>query len=159
MKKILITFIMCFFNYYLFAQLPFVSFKPVEVQSYTPPVVNTQSNNLPFVSYTPVFSVTQRNLSQVILDDGIYELVVEYSSNSTSNELYTLDVRIENDKITHIYFGNGGYVHNGRNNSGYSWSGGGIRWDVNNNGKIRGGKAIIQLNYGNGRWQLFTIKF
>ena len=120
--------------------------------------IKAQSYDLPFVSHTPVFSVTQRNLSQVILDDGVYELLVEYKSNTTNYEQYTLEVRIENDKVTHIYFGNGGYVHNGWNNSGYTWNGGGIRWNVDYYGNIISGTAIIQLNYGNGRWQLFTIK-
>ena len=121
--------------------------------------VKAQSYDLPFVSHTPVHSVTQRNLGQVILDDGLYELTVEYQSNSTNYEIYTLEVRIKKDNITHIYFGNGGYVHNGWNNSGYTWSGGGIKWNVDYYGNIISGKAVIQLNYGNGRWQLFTIKF
>lgn len=133
--------------YSIFVMLLFISL-PTKAQVY-----------LPFVSYTPSFEVTHRNLSQVILDDGIYELPVEYRSNSTNYERYTLDVQIRNDQITRIYFGNGGSVHNGTNNSGYIWSGGGIRWNVDYYGNIIGGEAIIYLKYTEGRWQLFTISF
>ncbi|MBO5919326.1 MAG: hypothetical protein J6Q34_02395 [Bacteroidales bacterium] len=118
----------------------------------------TAQNYLPFVSHTPVFDVTQRNLREVILDDGVYTLPVEYQSNSTSYERYTLNVKIQNDQITHIYFDNGGYLHRGSNNSGYTWSGGGIRWNVDYNGNIRSGIAKISIKYSGGRWQLFTIK-
>ncbi|MBR5147884.1 MAG: hypothetical protein IKV15_01645 [Bacteroidaceae bacterium] len=121
--------------------------------------IKAQTFDLPFVSYTPTFSVTQRNLRQVILDDGIYKLGVEYKSNSTNFAQYELEVRIQNDNVTHIYFGNDGYVHSGRNNSGYTWRGGGINWNVDFYGNITGGSAIIQVNYQGGRWQLFTINF
>ena len=83
--------------------------------------VFSQTHNIPFVSCTPVYDVTQRNLRQVILDDGVYEVLVDYKSNTTSREQYVLDVRIQNDNITHIYFNNGGYVHNGVNYSDYTW--------------------------------------
>ena len=126
-----------------------IASSPAEAQSY----------NLPFVSYTPVFDVTQRNLQQVILDDGIYELAIECNSSTNSSARYLLDVAIKNDTVTHIYFDNGGYLHSGYNNSGYSWSGGGIKWYVDYYGNITGGIAIIQVTYNNGRWQLFTIRF
>ena len=61
--------------------------------------------------------------------------------------------------ITHIYFNNGGSVHNGRNNSGYTWSGGGIEWNVDIYGNIKGGRAIVDVTYLGGGWQLFTIDF
>jgi hypothetical protein len=121
--------------------------------------IQSQTYNPPFVSYTPVYDVTQRNLRQVVLDDGVYEVLVDYKSNTTSREQYVLDVRIQNDNITHIYFNNGGYVHNGVNYSDYTWRGGGIRWNVDYSGNIISGYAVIQLTYEGGRWQLFTIDF
>ena len=121
--------------------------------------VFSQTPNIPFVSSTPVFDVTQRNLRQVVLDDGVYELTVDYMSNTTNHERYTLDVRIQNDNVTYIYFNNGGYVHNGVNYSDYTWRGGGIRWNVDYLGNIISGYAVIQLTYDGGRWQLFTINF
>lgn len=117
----------------------------------------SQVYNLPFVSHTPVFDVTQRNLREVILDDGVYEVNVDYSSDTGHGARYVLDVRIQSDKVTYIYFNNGGYIHSGSNNSGYTWRGGGIRWDVDYYGTIRSGKAVIQVTYQDGSWQLFTI--
>jgi hypothetical protein len=116
-----------------------------------------QNYNLPFVSHTPVFDVTQRNLSEVLLEDGVYELEVDYSSNTGHDASYVLDVRIQDDKVTYIYFPNGGSVHSGRNSSGYTWRGGGIRWNLDYYGNIKSGRAVIQVNYRDGSWQLFTI--
>lgn len=118
-----------------------------------------QTFDIPFVSYTPTFNVTQRNLGQVLLEDGVYNLVVEYKSNSTNYAQYKLEVRIQSDNVTHIYFDNGGYIHSGRNNSGYTWRGGGIKWNVDYYGNVTGGSAVIQVTYQGGRWQLFTIDF
>ena len=58
-----------------------------------------------------------------------------------------------------LHFNNGGSVHSGRNNSGYTWRGGGIQWNTDWYGNIQSGKAIMQVDYGNGQWQLFTIVF
>lgn len=113
---------------------------------------------IPFVSYTPVFETTQRNLRQVILDDGIYELVVDCESHTSHRARYILEVRIQNDNVTAIYFDNGGSVHSGWNNSGYSWSGGGIRWSTDYYGNITSGYAVIQVTYQGGGWQLFTVR-
>lgn len=121
--------------------------------------ISTVSAQLPFVSFTPVYETSQRNLRQVILDDGVYEMVVECKSSSGSHAEYILDVRIQNDTITYIYFNNGGYLHSGWNSSGYRWSGGGIEWRSDYYGNITSGRAVIQVTYENGRWQLFTIRF
>lgn len=122
---------------------------PVKAQYYTPP----------FITYTPVFDVTQRNLNEVVLDNGIYELTVNCKSHTGLDQDYILDVRIYNDRVTHIYFDNGGSVHSGENNSGYTWRGGGIEWNTDWYGSIQSGKAVMQVDYGNGQWQLFTITF
>ena len=111
------------------------------------------------VYYTPFFRTTTRNLSQIILENGIYKLPVQYESNTGHNATYILNVKIQNDKITCIYFDNGGSVHDGYNNSGYTWDGGGIKWDTDWNGNIQSGIAIIQVRYHDGGYQLFTIKF
>ena len=123
--------------------------QPACAQYYTPP----------FVTYTPVFDVTQRNLNEIVLDDGVYELTVNCKSHTGLDQNYTLDVRIQDDRVVQIYFNNGGSVHSGRNNSGYTWRGGGIQWNTDWYGNIQSGKAIMQVDYGNGQWQLFTIVF
>lgn len=110
------------------------------------------------IGYTPTFSVTSRNLQQVILDDGVYKVIVEYLSHTGHKATYTLNVKVQQDNVTSIYFDDG-YIHSGYNNSGYSWRGGGIRWDVDWSGNIRNGTAIIQVTYNNGGYQLYTIHF
>lgn len=111
------------------------------------------------VYYTPFFRTTTRNLNKTILDDGVYKLPVEYSSNTGHEATYILNVKIQNDNITCIYFDNGGLIHAGYNNSGYTWRGGGINWNTDWDGNIQSGMAVIQINYNDGDWQLFTIKF
>ena len=120
---------------------------------------NAQYYTPPYAVYTPSFNVTQRNLDEIVLDDGIYELTVNCKSHTGLDRDYTLEVRIQDDRVTQIYFGNGGSVHSGRNNSGYTWRGGGIRWNTDRYGNIKSGEAIMQVHYGNGLWQLFTIVF
>ena len=120
---------------------------PIKAQYYTPP----------FVTYTPVFEVTQRNFNEIVLEDGVYEMTVNCKSHTGLDQNYTLDVRVQDDRAVQIYFGNGGSVHSGRNNSGYTWRGGGIEWRTDWSGNITGGKAVMQIDYGNGQWQLFTI--
>jgi hypothetical protein len=108
--------------------------------------------------YTPFFRTTTRNLSKVILQNGVYELPVHYESNTGHTTRYNLNVKIQNDNIVCIYFGNGGCVHSGYNNSGYTWRGGGIQWNTDYYGNVNSGRAIIQIEYNDGRWQLFTIQ-
>lgn len=111
-----------------------------------------------YIGYIPIFPVTSRNLREVILDNGVYELPVSCQSHTGQRANYILDVKIQNDNVICIYFGNGGYVHRGHNNSSYSWRGGGIEWDVDWRGNIISGSAIIQIDYDNGKYQLFTIR-
>jgi hypothetical protein len=92
------------------AQVPLVSYTPVSGTAYNHANANLHSTpQIPFVSYTPVHNVTYRNLRNVILEDGIYELIVNCCSHTSLNQNYTLDVNIKDDTVTHIYFGNDGY--------------------------------------------------
>ncbi len=111
------------------------------------------------IGYTPTFQVTTRNLRQVVLDDGIYKVSVECQSHTGHKATYTLYVKVQQDNVTYIYFDNGGYIHSGYNNSGYTWRGGGIQWNVDWSGNIINGNAVIQVNYDYGGYQLFTIHF
>lgn len=120
--------------------------------------LKAQSYSDIFTTYTPIFSVTQRNLDQVILDDGIYSMKVDYESNTGHKATYVLDVTIRRDNVVRIDFGNGGCVHQGPNNSNYTWYGGGIRWLLDFEGNIQGGLSTIQVNGPDGQWQLFTIR-
>jgi len=59
------------------------------------------------------------------ISNGWYNATVKYyNPNTDTQSTYSLSVRVENDAVTAIDFGNGGSVHSGYNNSGYSYSGG-----------------------------------
>ncbi len=90
---------------------------------------------------------------------GIYKVSVECQSHTGHKATYTLYVKVQQDNVTYIYFDNGGYIHSGYNNSGYTWRGGGIQWNVDWSGNIINGKAVIHVNYDYGGYQLFTIHF
>lgn len=137
MKKVLFTIL-------VFVFIPLVV---LDAQSYIPPLA----------SYTPSFPVSQRNIPDIILDDGVYEVVVEYQSNTEHQATYKLDVYIQNDTVVKIYFNNGGSLHSGYNNSGYTFRGGGITFSTDFQGNITSGTARIQVDYGNGQWQYFII--
>lgn len=119
--------------------------------------VNAQSINLPLATYIPSLPVSYRNISEIVLEDGVYEVVVEYESSSSHSATYKLDVYIKNDTVERIYFNNGGSLHSGYNNSDYTYRGGGIYFKTDYEGNIIGGEAKIQVTYNNNTWQYFII--
>lgn len=120
-------------------------------------LLKAQSYLPPFVSYTPSLPVSQRNISNIVLEDGVYEVIVQYRSNTEHEATYKLNVYIRNDTVEKIYFNNGGSLHSGYNNSGYTYRGGGITFSTDYQGNITSGEARIQVDYGNGQWQYFVI--
>jgi len=59
------------------------------------------------------------------LQDGWYSATVKYYNyNTGTRSTYSLDVKVEYDRVVKIDFGNGGSVHSGYNDSGYTYSGG-----------------------------------
>ena len=156
MKKFVLLSIIIFCVDYVYAQ-----YIPVPT-IFSPPMGGYNSNIRPQQSrrglqYTPIFSVTSRNIRYQVLDNGVYELRVDYESSTSHSATYNLQVRIQNDTVTAIYFGNGGSVHSGQNDSGYDYRGGGIEFNVDFLGEIKGGYARIQVTYPDGDWQLFTV--
>lgn len=64
-------------------------------------------------------------LNDVGLSDGTYVATVIYSNPSTRTiSTYTLEVKVVENRVVKIDFGNGGYVHTGINYSGYVYEGG-----------------------------------
>lgn len=164
-KSLLATFLVLFISCIALptkAQIPFTYYEPVQPQTNStyrePNITFRQETQIPFTYYKPAHPVTSRNLEEIIIKDGLYEMNVNCRSSTGLDKNYILDVKITNDYVTYIYFGNGGSVHSGRNNSGYTWRGGGIRWTIED-GEITGGTAIMEVDYGEGQWQLFTIRF
>lgn len=59
------------------------------------------------------------------VQDGRYKASVRYSNLSTGTESsYVLYVTVENDQVVKIHFDNGGELHTGYNEHGYTYSGG-----------------------------------
>jgi len=59
------------------------------------------------------------------IDDGWYKSSVNYSNYSTGTYAkYTLNVKVEYDRVVAIDFGNDGSVHSGCNDEDYTYSGG-----------------------------------
>jgi len=85
------------------------------------------------------------------LEDGWYASTVQYSNYSTgTNARYTLNVKVEYDKITNIDFGNGGSVHSGFNNEGYIYSGGFLIVEKDFAGNIVAATAAVTVSDDNG---------
>jgi len=56
------------------------------------------------------------------IDNGWYTARVGYYNVRTyTRATYSLDVKVEYNQVTAIDFGNGGFVHSGYNNSGYTY--------------------------------------
>lgn len=107
------------------------------------------SAQVPFTTYKSV-----RN----VLKNGIYEATVYYNSSTGQKSRYTLNVKVADDRVTAIYFGNNGYVHVGYNNEGYSYSGGALSFSKGYNGEITGATTVVQVRYNNGAVQQFKIE-
>jgi hypothetical protein len=75
-------------------------------------------------------------LSQQI-DNGWYTARVGYYNAKTyTRATYSLKVKVEYNSVTAIDFGNGGSVHSGYNNSGYTYYGGSLYMEKNYQGQI-----------------------
>jgi hypothetical protein len=79
------------------------------------------------------------------IEDGWYQATVGYSNYS-----YTLNVKVEDNTVTEIDFGNGGSIHSGQNSSEYTYSGGSLSFGIDSNGKITSGNASISVDDENG---------
>lgn len=128
MKKIIISFILVFFC---------GMYCPIKAQTY-------------FTNY----KVETTN----VLKAGWYNATVYYKSSTGQKSTYTLNVQVSNDAVIAINFGNGGSVHTGYNNEGYSYSGGSLSFSQDYNGNITGASTTVQIRYSNGTVELFQIE-
>jgi hypothetical protein len=59
-------------------------------------------------------------------------------------------VKVEYDRVTAIDFGNGGSVHSGFNNSGYTYSGGSLSMKRDYQGNLVGATKRVSVSDSNG---------
>ena len=99
----------------------------------------------PYVDYEPFEGLHH----QSILRDGNYRASVHYLSHTGYEANYSLVVSVKNDKVTAIYFENGGSVHDGLNDWDYSYDGGKLSPVVDYGGSLVAmkGKVIISTYY------------
>lgn len=84
------------------------------------------------------------------IQDGWYSATVSYSnSNTYTRSTYTLDVEVESDRVVTISFGQGRSVHDGYNNSGYTYSGGYLSFQSNYQGGISAATTQVTIYKGN----------
>lgn len=85
------------------------------------------------------------------IKDGWYSSTVKYSNyTSGTYKTYTLDVKVELNRVVIIDFGNGGSVHSGYNEYGYIYTGGYLYFERNLNGNIIAATTSVSVSDSNG---------
>ncbi len=83
------------------------------------------------------------------IENGWYEATVSYFNPKTfTKSNYRLNVKVEYNRVTAIDFGNGGSVHAGYNNSGYSYSGGTLSFRRDYSGNIVSASTRVTITEG-----------
>lgn len=97
-----------------------------------------------YLKYEPI-SPRSGNYSNKALEDGWYKAIVQYTNTGTSYKAtYNLRVKVSNDNVTMIEFGDG-YLHSGINSSGYHWSGGALRLSTDINGNVTSASTTVNI--------------
>jgi hypothetical protein len=86
------------------------------------------------------------------ISDGRYNALVNYYNSATGKRAeYTLQVQVQNDRVTAIYFSDGGSIHTGPNNHDYQWTGGYLVYEYDQNGAVEFAFAEVVLEDSKGR--------
>jgi hypothetical protein len=103
------------------------------------------------ISFHGFFSENSIETPIKAIENGWYDASVAYYNPSTyQRSNYTLSVKVEYDRVTVIDFGNGGSVHSGYNNSGYTYSGGSLSMKRDYQGNIVAATTRISVSDSNG---------
>lgn len=120
-----------------------------------------EKNSISFI-IVPVYFTSNTSSRQFVsynqIENGKYEAVIYYSSTTGQKSAYELVVTVTNDIVTAIHFGNGGSVHSGFNNEGYTYSGGHLSFSRDHHGNITGASTTVKVTYPNGTTQYFQIE-
>ena len=112
---------------------------------------------------SPAVHASSRNVNSYCeispIDNGWYKASVKYYNYNTSTRgNYTLNVKVEYDRVVEIDFGEGGSVHTGFNNSNYTYSGGYLSLNKNYDGEIISASGKVTIRYTNGNTVTFDIE-
>lgn len=93
------------------------------------------------------------------IQDGWYKATVKCSNFMTSTfETHILNVKVKSEKVIEIKFGEGGSIHDGYNNTGYTYSGGTLYPEKDYKGNIISAEASVNIYESNGTVRNFKIK-
>lgn len=94
------------------------------------------------------------------IENGWYKSTVKsLNLNTYTRSIYLLNVRVENNRITAIDFGNGEILHVGDNNSGYKYSDGYLNIDRGyKNNHIIGVSGQVKISWNTGNVIIYDIK-
>lgn len=104
-----------------------------------------------FVEYTPY-------QSQNIKNDW-YSASVKYLNLKTNTQAtYTLNVKVESNRVVIISFENNGSLHSGINNEGYSYYGGSLYFEMDSNNNVKAATTTVTILTSNGSNTTFKIR-
>lgn len=97
-------------------------------------------------------------ISDGLIKNGWYDASVHYSNYNTNFEsTYKLRVKVRGDYVVAIDFGNGGELHEGNNDSGYSYDGDQLVYHYNRNNQIHSATTTVNITDKSGT-RYFQIK-
>lgn len=132
MKKFLLALILCACSYSVYSQ---------------------NQIPLPSFNYTPLDR--QGNVIKTsVLDDGRYKAsVLYYNERTGTKSKYSLQVYVDDDRITKIYFPNGGYIQVGSN----SYTGGDLEFYTDKYGNLDSADTTVRV-YRNGSYEYYKVE-
>lgn len=159
MRKTILALLLCFSSYSAYSQINLPEFR------YTPTTPPTSRSSYSLEPYSnplldkrielPEFNYSRTN---TILKSNWYEATVTYYNPRTETKsTYSLDVKVHNDRVVSISFGEGESIHTGANNSGYTYSGGDLTFYQNKSGKIVSADTTIKI-YTNAGYAYFKVE-
>lgn len=153
MRKVLLTLLMCICSYSVYSQIPlpdigYTPISPSQPSTRSSRTLEPYSNPL-LQGQIPLPDISYERLNTII-ENGWYTATIKYyNPNTETKSTYTLNVRVFNDRVTAISFGNDGSLHTGINNSGYTYSGGDLTFYQDKKGNIVAADTAVKI-YRNG---------
>lgn len=165
MRKLILALFLsaCSFSAYSQLSLPEFNYTPVNPsnnsnQSYSTSYPSLEIYSNPLLKEQialPEFNYSRTN---TVLENGWYDAEVTYYNPRTETKsIYDLDVKIHNDRVVAISFGEEGSIHTGDNNSGYSYSGGDLTFYKNKTGKIVSADTTVKI-YTKAGYNYFNVE-
>lgn len=159
MRKLILALLLCACSYSAYSQIDLPEFR------YTPTTPPTSRSSYTLEPYSnplldkkielPEFNYSRTN---TILKSDWYEATVTYYNPRTETKsTYSLDVKVHNDRVVAISFGEGESIHTGANNSGYTYSGGDLTFYQNKKGEIVSADTTVKT-YRNGGYTYFKVE-